>query len=266
MQSRDFYSLESRKRLVELLEDKKTQEEYELHLKYCKMVNLGYSESFLSHANYIMQQMEIQNDTILEQIRDSLFTTSVTRSANRSFEYKKIERELIRMIGYLGLEKSIPILERKLETVHLIPVVWDETSYPQGEPEKSYRYALARLGNEEQRQYILDNLMDIREFDREDFLYFRDDEMIWRYIEVNYCFDKKIIIVSPGDGILYSLKTMNDIYPFVKNVPEELKYYPDKRIRGMDMHNQWSKDFYEWLMENREKIEFDYDGEKKWFW
>ena len=46
-------------------------------------------------------------------------------------------------------------------------------------------------------------------------------------------------------------------------MPKELDY--PYRSNNDDLYNQWAKSFYEWLMNNREKIEFNYDGEKKWF-
>ena len=254
--SRNNYSQKGERRLVELLEGKKTKEEYELYVKYYKSLALIHSESFLKQATFIMKQREIQNDTILMQITDSLHNAYIANNAKESFESLTIENELIRVTGLLDIKECIPILKQNLDS--------SLTTSIRGEPEKSYRYALARLGDKEQRQYILDNLMDFEEFDRQDFIYFQDDDMIWRYIDKNYHSNKRYFPFSHGEGFTADLKTMSDIYPFIKDLPIELEY--PYSARGMDADYKWAKSLYEWLMSNKDKVEFDYKGEKDFPW
>jgi hypothetical protein len=158
------------------------------------------------------------------------------------------------MVGLLNMKECIPALKERL-------LACPEEEYRI--QERAYRYALARLGDKEQRQYILDNFMDIDLFYREDFIYFKDDEMIWKYIETNY-FSDTPAYSEFSTPIPTSLATINNIYPYVKNVPKDVEY---PSVDTFEKLSDWSKIFYQWLMTNKENIKFDYDGEKDWsFW
>ena len=250
-----YFTEKSKQRLVEILENNKTEEEYKAWLNFEKSLPSSISVSEYL-AKELIKKQKIRNDTIIQQIRDSIYTEYVTKDTQKMLESQQIEPDLIRTIGLLDMKECIPILKRNLEE--------NLTTSIQGEPEKSYRYALARLEDKEQRQYILDNFMDIGNFDKEDFLYFKDDGMVWRYIEVNYHSDKRYFPFSHGEGITAGLKTISDIYPLIKNLPDELEH-PDF-VKSMEAEYKWSESLYEWLMENKESVQFDYDGEKKWFW
>ena len=104
---------------------------------------------------------------------------------------------------------------------------------------------------------------DEKYFDKKDFSYFKDDEMIWRYIEVNY-FSEKMIAIFAGDYISASLKTMSDVYPYIKNLPEKLLY--PNWINSDEEGNQWAHSLYEWVMTNKDTVEFDYEGKKRFPW
>jgi hypothetical protein len=251
------FSKKGKKRLVELLEDKKTDEDYELCLKFCKStyLNFNYSESLWREASSIMKKGEVQNDTILTQIKDSLLNMRVSNRAKNYLESFKIENKLIRMIGFMDMKECIPIMQRKLQE--------GVDNDNRGEPEKSYRCALARLGDKEQRQYILDHLMDIEEFDRNDFIYFQDDEMIWKYIAVNYFSDKNIPVFS-SVYLPSSFMTINNIYPYIKNLPKELEYPKDDKERKIRF--AWAESVYNWLITNKKAVIFDYAGEKDFEW
>jgi hypothetical protein len=197
-----------------------------------------------------MEQRSVKNDTVLQLIRDSLMNNEINESAKKEFESLQIDNELIRMTGLLDMKECIPVLKQKLS--HCIE---SDCLYGQ---ENAYRYALARLGDEEQRRYVLDILMGIELFDRRDFAYFRDDEMIWKYIEVNYF--SNIVI----NRISANLLTMNNVYPYIKNLPEELAF--PYKTNDMNEDYKWAKLLYEWLMSHKATVEFDYDGEKSWFW
>jgi hypothetical protein len=126
-----------------------------------------------------------------------------------------------------------------------------------------YSYALARMGDKEQRKYVLDSLMKIGQFIGEDFAYFKDDEMVWKYIETNYFSKERYPILSDFD-IHASLKTMSDVYPYIKSVPKELEY--SDSFKTMEEEYRWAKNLYEWLMANKRKVKFDYEGEKEFSW
>jgi hypothetical protein len=240
---------------VEILENKKTKEEYALYFikwrRYYNNSSLGWDE-----AAIIMKTREERNATVLKQLRDSIIENrNVFENAKRDFEAARIDPQLIKMIGLLEMKECIPILKQKLAEY-----IKNGSDY--SDEEKACRYALARLGDEEQRQYIL-TTMNIHNFHREDFQYFQDDEIIWRYIDVGYSSGERIAVLS-DEYLDATFLTMNDVYPFIKNVPEELKYsietYP------MEEKYVWAKLFYEWLMENRDHLKFDYEGEKEWVW
>jgi hypothetical protein len=253
LESRFDYTTKAKKRIVEILEDKKTKEEYILYFTYWRTYyndpKRGWEE-----AAIIMKTREERNATALKQLRDSIIENYVAKYVKREFEAARIEPDLIKMIGLLEMKECIPTLKQKLAEY-----IKNGSYY--SDEEEACRYALARLGDEEQRQYILAT-MNINNFSREDFQYFQDDEIIWRYIDVSYLPGERIAVLS-DDYLDASLLAMNDVYPFVKNVPQELMCPTEYNVK---IGCQWAKAFYEWLMENREKIEFDYEGEKKWFW
>ncbi|MDR0604726.1 MAG: hypothetical protein LBG80_10525 [Bacteroidales bacterium] len=253
-ESRFDYTNKAKKRIREILEGKKTKEEYVLHFLRNRTIynkpQIGWDE-----AARIMKTREMRNTTVLKQLRDSILETYVVRDSKREFEAARIKPNLIKMIGLLEMTECIPVLKQKLaECVKTGDCLYGE--------EKACRYALARLGDEEQRQYILET-MNIHNFARQDFLYFKDDEIIWRYIDVGYLPGEKISVLSDVD-LDATLLSMNDVYPFIKNVPPEL-ICPTESY-NIEVGGRWAKLFYEWLMENRDHIEFNFEGEKKWFW
>jgi hypothetical protein len=61
-----------------------------------------------------------------------------------------------------------------------------------------------------------------------------------------------------------SLKTMYDVYPYIKNIPQRLvRSYV--RMESEEK-NRWAKSLYEWLMASKDTVEFDYEGEKEFLW
>jgi hypothetical protein len=250
LESRLDYTPKAKKRIKEILEGKKTREEYILYFVYNR-TSYNNPQTGWDKAAKIMKTREVRSATVLKQLRDSIVETYVIEEAKRDFEAAGIEPDLIKMIGLLEMKECIPVLKQKLAEC-LQDYQWEE----------AYRYALARLGDKEQRQYILET-MNIQDFLKEDFLYFQDDEMIWRYIDVSYSSGEQVSFDSEG-SILATLMTMNNVYPYIKNVPPKFIY--PFISHDMALHYQWAKAFYEWLMENKDKIEFDYTGEKEWFW
>ena len=250
--SQSYYTKKAKQRIVGILEGKKTKEEYDIYLKLNKLAYDSYSVLW-KEAAQIMKKREIQNDTVLKQIRDSIATDYIYRNTESYFESLLIEPELIKMIGLLDMKECIPVLQQNLL---LCPEEQDRTR------ERAYRWALARLGDKEQRQYIRDNFMDYPYFNHSDFAYFRDDEMVWKYIDINYSWNRYF---QPfGDSSLpIALKTMSDVYPFIKNLPKELEY---PYSSDMSDNYKWTKELYEWLMENKPNVKLDYEGEKKFPW
>ena len=252
------FSNKARQRIKDILENKKTKEEYEAWLQYNKTIP-SYISICTKIAKELMKKRGIQNDTIFQQIRDSVYSKYVYDEVKKDLESLQIKPDLIRMIGLLEMKECIPVLKQNLQEC-----LQNERLE---ERRKAYRYALARLGDKEQRQYILDHLMHIgnnnhsdeKYFDEKDFFYFKDDEMIWRYIDVNY-FSKKEIAIFSDYNISASLKTMSNIYPYIKNLPERLTY-PDRR--NSEKEEKWAQSLYEWLTANKDTVEFDYEGEKR---
>jgi len=252
LDSQSYYTKKARQQIVEILEGKKTKEEFNAYLMHEKSLLMTYKNVW-TEAAQIMKKQEIKNDTILRQIRDSIIIESANESAKLILESLQIEPELIKMIGLLNMKECIPILQQNL-------LLCPEEEYRT--IERAYRWALARLGDKEQRRYIMDNFMDYPYFNHSDFVYFRDDEMVWRYIDINYHSNEEISILSDV-SISSSLKAMSDVYPFIKNLPKELEY---PYSNDMNDNYKWAKKLYEWLMANKDKIKFDYEGEKDFPW
>ena len=251
-----YYSSIAKKRIKEILEGKKIEAEYEAMVMFSQSANLKYPERGWREATQIMKTQNIENEKMLQQIRDSLLMEQNIRMAKEYVEGLHIQPGLIKMIGLLDMNECIPTLKENLQTCI-------ENNCPNSQT-KAYRYAIAQLGDDEQRQYILDNLMDVFSFSKEDFLYFKDDEMVWRYIDINYGLNESYSIFSDLSIPVY-VKAMDAVFPFIKNVPKELDF-PGLPVMKIDDQPKWAKSFYEWLMENRDTIEFDYEGEKEWFW
>jgi hypothetical protein len=253
LESRFDYTVKAKKRIVEILDNKKTYEEYVLYFMHNRTIYTA-STSGWDEAAVIMKKREVKNEAVLKQLRDSIIDEYVAKEAKKDFERKRIDAELIKMIGLLEIKECIPGLKRGFEYC-----MENECDFWE---KRAYSYALARMGDKEQRQYMLDNLMIVGQFDKKDFLYFQDDEMIWRFIEVNYFSKEPYPILSDLDIPAY-LKVMSDVYPYIKNVPKELGY---RGLGPLKNDYEWAKALYEWLMENKDKIEFDYDGEKEFHW
>ena len=257
--SESYYTKKAKQRIVEVLEGKKTEVEYNACLIIWK-ATLAERKYIWEDAARIMKEQEIQNVEVLKQIRDSLITQNATRLAKERLESLQIKPELIKMIGLLDMKECIPVLKQNLAYCIDSSCVFGQ--------EKAYRYALACLGDKEQKQYILDNLMDIEYlsdgyFDKRNFAYFRDDEIIWKYIDVNYSFSKSVYFDSEGT-IPAAIMTMSDVYPFIKNLPKELEF--PYLSNDMNDSYKWAKELYEWLMKNKSTVKFDYEGEKKFPW
>ena len=263
LKRKENYTDKSKKRIIEILENNKMQKEFDLWLKYNKNI---FTPSYmnLDYAKQIMKKREIQNDTILLQIQDSLLTDRVYTETKTSFELLQIQNpKLILIVGFLDMKECVPIMQKNLQA--FIEAKQDDYYWMEYNYQRAYRFALAKLGDTIQRKYVLDNYMGIRNFDRNLFAYFRDDEMMWKFIEVNY-HSPKTIPTDGNGGIQSYLRTMNDVYPFVENVSEYLVF--PYMSNDMNEHYKWAKLFYEWLMENKQNIKFNYDGDKseKWFW
>jgi hypothetical protein len=254
-EEKKIYTPKARKRMVEILENKKTGEEYEIFLKYYKSLPHTYKTASWEYAARLMKKRGIRDTSVLKHLRDSLLNDDLVKGAKQNFEEKRASPELIQMTGYLEMEECIPALKQQL-------AYCTENECPDGN--WAYRYALACMGDIEQRQYIWNNLILIEKFSPFDFAYFRDDGLIWHFISVNYGSGKRISVMS--DTYLGAdLLTMDEVYPYIKNVPPELEFSL-WRGEGMPKHYAWAKSLHEWLMANKEKVEFDYDGRKKWFW
>jgi hypothetical protein len=253
-EEKKIYTPKARKRMVEILENKKTGEEYEIFLKYYRSIPFAYVTASWEYAARLMKKRGIRDTSVLKQLRDSLLNDYIVKDAKQDFEDLQASPELIQMTGYLEMKECIPVLKQQL-------AYCTENECPDGN--WAYRYALARMGDVEQRQYIWNNLILIEKFSPFDFAYFRDDGLIWHFISVNYGSGKRIWVMS--DTYLGAdLLTMDGVYPYIENVPEELRYSTD--VRPMSEEYAWAKSLYEWLMANKEKVKFDYESEKKWYW
>ena len=259
-QAGDFNE-EAQKRLIEILEEKKTKEEYELYVRNARDI-LEPTERAWSEAARIMEKSGREGDDMLKQIRDSILEVrDIPSLAKRDFDYVRINEYLITRIGDLGLKNSIPTLQTALFAC--------KGDNCQPNIENTYRITLARLGDKEQYDYMIDNMLEIDIFNAGYFSYFRDDALIWKYIEKNYT-SKKGIWIHSDFAFPANFMTINNITPYVKNLPFEL-HYDNYGIRGAPNDDEWfkrqqlwCKDVYKWLMENKDTVKFDYDGEKKW--
>jgi hypothetical protein len=254
------YTVKSKQRILEILKGEKTEKEFELWLKYRQSLmtgaNIEKGSTYWRIAERLMKKREIQNDNVCRQIMDSIITEDVYNAAKREFAKLKISNYLILMTGFLDMKECIPVLQSQLQTAIENDDMWKRR-------ERAIRFALARLGDKEQRNYVMENMMSYDYFHRDYFSYFRDDEVMWKCIDVNYN-SKETISIFGDFSIPASLKVMCDVSAYVKNIPEELDF-PSKR-NDMNDHYKWAKDFYEWLTANKSKIKFDYDGEKKGYW
>jgi len=239
------YSPKAQKEILKILKGEKTKQASDLWLKYYQSFSLKNEQ--LHRNDTISKELQTQ----IKQIRDSLSLVFINQRAKEEFESLKISDDLVRMIGLLNMKESIPYLQQELSAIE------DDECRCR---ERSFRFALARLGDKEQKAYILENFMNYPYFDRDDFSYFQDDDMMWKFIEANYHSEKMVKIMSGLDLRFPSrLVTIFDVYRFLKDVPIELEM-PKSEYLNDPSHYQWVKSLYEWLMANKDNVEFDYDG------
>ena len=254
-----YYSKKARNLLAEIVENKKTEKEYDAWLNFEKSLpsNISISEKL---AKELMKKWESQNDTVIKQLRDSIYLKRIYDGVEKNLESLQIEPDMIRMIGLLDMNECIPVLKQNLQLC-----IQNKCHEKQIQ---AYRYALARLGDKEQFQYIIDHLMNNDysggqvHFHGKDFSYFKNDEMIWKYLEFNFNSGKRIF-----DGTMFvpaKLQTMGNVYLYIKNLPKELEYPNFKD--GMEGELKWAQSLYEWLIANKDTVEFDYEGEKRIMW
>ena len=254
--SKEDFNPNAQKRLIEILEGKKTKEEYELYVKKWRELEQK-SEFGWSEATRIMKESNREGDDVLKQIRDSIIETrEIPMMAHREFDRQQISEWLVFVMGDLELKNSIPALQKALMAC--------EENNCQPALENSYRITLARLGDKEQYNYMVNNMLDIDIFNVWHFIYFRDDELIWKYLELNYDPKRKVPSGLSGVSLPADFMTVQNIAPYIKNLPEDLQF-PTK-ARYVSEQEAWGKEVYKWLIENKERVEFDYDGEKNWFW
>jgi hypothetical protein len=151
------------------------------------------------------------------------------------------------------MKECIPTLQENLQKLI--------AEQKQNDYEQAYRFALAKLGDKTQYEYILDTFIPTRHFDSRFFSYFRDDRITWKYVDINYSSGKFYTIYSEGEKVPASIITMDVICPFIKDLPKELEN-PVFQSGGDQRFYKWEKKLYEWLMKNRDTIKFNYDGEK----
>jgi len=241
------YSPKAKKEILRILKGEKPKQTFDLWLKYNQSIPWIYKTlDSWGEAEQIMKKREIQNDDVLKQVRDSLLIEYLNHKAKKEFESLKIDDNLIRVIGLLDMKECIPYLQQELSAIKN-----DKCR------ERSFRFALARLGDKEQKAYILANFMNYPYFVRDDFAYFRDDDMMWKFIEVNYHSEKMVKVLSEHDWKIPSkLRTILDVYHFLKDVPKELEM--QKETENMNECYIWAKSLYEWLIANKDVVEFDY--------
>ena len=242
------YSSKAKKEILKILKGEKPKQTFDLWLKYNQSFTLKYDIADKEDTTQIMVEKGVQNDERIRQIKDSLYMVSTNRMAKEDFESLKISNNLVRMTGLLDMKECIPYLQQELSAI----TDEDECRCR----ERSFRFALARLGDKEQKAHIMENYMNYPYFERDDFAYFRDDDMMWKFIEANYHSNKMVKITSDFDLKIPSrLKAILDVYHFLKDVPKELEM---PLSEGINDHYQWAKSLYEWLVANKDNVKFDY--------
>jgi hypothetical protein len=267
---RNDYTVTAKKRIFDILKGKKTKDEYNAWLLYRKSIPENFN-SCKRIAEQIMRKRKIQDDTIIKKLTDSIYAENMTKDTKERVQSEQIKPDMILMTGFLNMKECFPTLKEKLEEYvienakrknereHGISIWTGELDH-----EQSCRFALAKLGDKTQYQYILDTFIPDYYFDRKFLSYFRDDDITWKYIDINYSPDKTIQILSDG-GIPMTLYCMDVILPFVKNAPKEL-HNPFWTSKTDEENYKWAESLYAWIMKNRENIEFDYNVKKGWFW
>ncbi|GHT19920.1 hypothetical protein AGMMS4957_05320 [Bacteroidia bacterium] len=173
--------------------------------------------------------------------------------AGKKKKYELDETDCLYFIGATvtgKMKEYIPALKKGLSQCS------DEEQ--DAKKKRTYRYALIKLGDKEQRQYFLDNLMGFDAFPKEHFMLFRDDAFIWRYIEVNYA-SNDLVCVGRAE-LSKKVLTIHNIYPYIKNLPAEPE---DHYYLSFD---HWADTVYKWLLANKSTVQFDYEGGKQWVW
>ena len=255
--TKDDFTQKAQKRLIEVLDEKKTEKEYELYVKDAREIITPTDRGWREAAK-IMKESGRVGDDVLMQIRDSIIENrDIPIKAKGGFDLAQMNIYLLYRIGDLNLKKAVPVLQKNLS-------VRQENDSWRSDEEYSYRITLVRLGDKEQYNYMVNNMLDIDVFNVWHFPYFHDDAVIWKYIELNYNSDRMIDTGLSGVRYPADFMTIHNIAPYIKNLPENLQF-PTKDL-SRDNQIAWGKKVYKWIMDNKDTVEFDYDKEKKWFW
>jgi hypothetical protein len=265
------YTTASRKRIFDILKGEKTQEEYNAEILFQESIPVNVN-SFKRAVEQTIKRQKIQDDSIIKKVTDSIYVEDMINYAKDILDEKQIESDLILMIGFLNMKECVPTLGEKLQEI-IIKTTKNNRDEEYGvaiktiniDHEQAYRFALAKLGDKTQRQYILDTFISTHYFDKKFLSYFRDDSITWKYIDDVY--NSKAEFPNYSSYIPATIYAMDAVCPFIKDLPRELHNpHHQHHIQGMQKYYDWEKALHEWLMKNRDKVTFDYDGKKDWFW
>ena len=249
---RNDYTKQAKKRIFNMLEGDKSQEEYAANLLFVKSIP-EYMNSCERRARRVISKQQAPNDTIFEHIKDSFCNEYILNTAKTVLAEEQIQSDIILMAGFLGMKECIPTMQKNLQAEIA------ENKYHRN-TEIAYRLALAKLGDKEQYQYTLDTIISTEYFTKNFLSYFRDDNITWRYVNANYSSSG-----SYYNGDFYvpmRLYTMDAICPFIEDMPKDLKF--KRKTKNEDYKN--AETLYEWLMKNRDSVKFNYDVNDGWFW
>jgi hypothetical protein len=258
------YTTRAKKRIFDMLKGNKTKEECNAWLLFEKSIPENFNRCKII-ARQIVQRRKIQDDTLIKQITDSICVEYMINDVKRTLQEKQIKPNLILMTGFLGMKECVPTLQEKLqktiatkkENKEKINILLTTNC----DNEQAYRFALAKLGDKTQYQYILDTFISTRYFDKKFLSYFRDDKITWKYIDAVYYSKENFY-----DGDIYIpaiLYTMDAICPYIKDLPKELQF---KRSGTKVGDCKWAETLHEWLIKNRDDVKFDYYGKKDGYW
>jgi hypothetical protein len=263
------YTTAAKKRIFDMLKGKKTQEEYNAQILHRESIPVNV-DGFKRDVERTIKTQKIQDESIIKKITDSIYVEKMINSAKKTLQEKQIEPDLILMIGFLNMQECVPALQEKLQELitkktknnkreeYGVSIITMYIDY-----EQAYRFALAKLGDKMQYQYILDSFIPTRFFDKKFLSYFRDDSITWKYVDINYSKDETIQTLSDGGGIPMSLYSMDAICPFIKDLPKELEF---KLINTEEGDYKWAESLHEWLIKNKYAVKFNYNVKGGCLW
>lgn len=201
-------------RLKTIMKNKRSPREVEILYWYYKTQR---SDSDLSNvytidAKKILRKTKRFGSKTEKAVKDSLISSDIEKSVQAELARPPLYGRKLYILGDLGDTTFIPLIETLMKKY---PDTYKYTG----------TYALAKLGVRKYTDDVLSNDTDIN------YLYLGTEEAFWRFMELNFVWNKTQKFTSDGQDFPKAFTTIFFMMDYVANIPKEL------RLKLVDVEN-----------------------------